>query len=251
VSGPRNDDAPQAPTPTFAGSSTVARRLRGLVRALSLAAVATGIVAATPAHALDAQLMAFSKQPDAQGLTRVAVHLSGPVTNDAFERLFGGEGLLSANTWAPKSIVYLSSPGGNLDQAIRIGEEFRRRGIWTAVRPSEACASACVTMLMGGARRWLEMGAIVIIHTPEVVVPHDAAGQRRVLDSIKSRLVAFSTESKIDPALIDNMFAHAADDPRLVPDIYAAMWNLASDFGDPFGPFLFTEPVAFPTPVKG
>jgi hypothetical protein len=229
----------------------IAQGLRGIARVLSLAALAVGIAEATPAHALDAKLMAFSKRPDAQGLTRVAVHLSGPVTNDAYEQLFSGEGLVSANSWAPKSIVYLDSLGGNLDEAIRISEEFRRRGVWTAVRPNEACASACVPMLMGGVRRWLEMGAVVIIHTPEVVVPRDAAGKRRVLEALKARLVALSAASQVDPALIDNMFAHAVDDPRLVPEIYAAMWNLASDFGDPFGPFLFTEPVAFPTPVKG
>jgi hypothetical protein len=217
--------------------------------------------AATTAHALDATLAAFSTRPDATGRVRVAVHLSGSVTNDAFERLFGNDGasdsnrsargLLDPDRWARNSIIYLDSPGGNVDQAMRIGREFRRRGFWTAVRPEESCASACVPMMMGGARRWLEVGAVLVIHKPAIATgaPADPVARDRLLDELKVRLLALSDELQVDRALIDRMFETPFEQPRRLREGEVAMWGLATDFGDPFGPFLFTEPVAFPKEI--
>jgi hypothetical protein len=207
-----------------------------------------------PAHALELKLVAFSSRPDAAELTRVVVRLSGPIAKDDFERLFGNRGagetaaLLDARRWAPRSIVYLNSTGGNVAEAMRIGREFRNRGMWTAIQPNDACASACVALMMGGARRWMDTSAIVIIHKPEITEggPPDPRTRARILDALKYRLSAFADDLGVDKGLVANMYATPFDLPRRIRDSEAATWRLASDFGDPFATFMFTEPVAFP-----
>lgn len=69
-------------------------------------------------------------------------------------------------------VVLLSSPGGNLNQAIVMGEAIRARGLTTAVgaadshggiRPSY-CASACVIVFAGGKIRIGISGSLLGVH---------------------------------------------------------------------------------------
>jgi hypothetical protein len=68
--------------------------------------------------------------------------------------------------------VLLSSPGGNLDQAIIMGEIIRSRGLATAVGVSDAsaritpsyCASACVLVYAGGKPRYGIEGSALGVH---------------------------------------------------------------------------------------
>jgi hypothetical protein len=68
--------------------------------------------------------------------------------------------------------VLLSSPGGNLDQAIIMGEIIRSRGLATAVGVADAsgqirrsyCASACVLVYAGGKPRYGVDGSVLGVH---------------------------------------------------------------------------------------
>jgi hypothetical protein len=68
--------------------------------------------------------------------------------------------------------VAFSSPGGNVDQAIIIGEEIRLRGLKTAVATFDAdgrtrpsyCASACVLAYAGGVARFGVGGSTLGVH---------------------------------------------------------------------------------------
>lgn len=69
-------------------------------------------------------------------------------------------------------IVLLSSPGGNLDQALIMGEVIRSRALATAVGTADAsgritrsyCASACVLVYAGGRPRYGIEGSVLGVH---------------------------------------------------------------------------------------
>jgi hypothetical protein len=69
-------------------------------------------------------------------------------------------------------VILLSSPGGNLDQAIIMGETIRSRGLVTAVGVADApghikpsyCASACVFVYAGGTTRYGIEGSALGVH---------------------------------------------------------------------------------------
>ena len=72
----------------------------------------------------------------------------------------------------PGDMILLSSPGGNLDQAIIMGEEIRSRGLLTGVGAIDAsgrirpasCASACVLVYAGGKIRYGVEGSRLGVH---------------------------------------------------------------------------------------
>ncbi|MGA2055933.1 MAG: hypothetical protein ABSG88_11530 [Bradyrhizobium sp.] len=73
---------------------------------------------------------------------------------------------------AAGDVVLLSSPGGNLDQALIMGEIIRLRGLATAVGTADAsgritqsyCASACVLVYAGGMPRYGIEGSTLGVH---------------------------------------------------------------------------------------
>jgi hypothetical protein len=72
----------------------------------------------------------------------------------------------------PGDLVLLSSPGGNLDQSLIMGEMIRARGLVTAVGTSDgstevrpgSCASACVFVYAGGTARYDFAGSRLGVH---------------------------------------------------------------------------------------
>jgi len=72
----------------------------------------------------------------------------------------------------PGDAVLLSSPGGDLGQAIIMGEIIRSRGLATAVGVADAsgqikrsfCASACVLVYAGGKPRYGVEGSVLGVH---------------------------------------------------------------------------------------
>jgi len=79
---------------------------------------------------------------------------------------------LDAARLAPGDVVLLSSPGGNLEQALIMGEIIRARGLATAVGTADAlgkvtrsyCASACVLVYAGGSPRYGVEGSALGVH---------------------------------------------------------------------------------------
>src|SRR5262249_11365996 len=73
---------------------------------------------------------------------------------------------------APGDLILLSSPGGNLAQAVIMGEAIRSRGLDTAVGVADAsgrvrpayCASACVLVFAGGKTRYGIEGSALGVH---------------------------------------------------------------------------------------
>jgi hypothetical protein len=73
---------------------------------------------------------------------------------------------------APGDTILMSSPGGDLEQAMLIGEIIRSRGLTTAVGVADAsglirpsyCASACVFVFAGGKSRYGIEGSMLGVH---------------------------------------------------------------------------------------
>jgi hypothetical protein len=79
---------------------------------------------------------------------------------------------LSEARLVPGDVIVMSSPGGDLEQAVIMGEIIRARGLVTAVgtvdgagklRPAH-CASACVFVYAGGTARFGVPGSMLGVH---------------------------------------------------------------------------------------
>jgi membrane-bound ClpP family serine protease len=72
----------------------------------------------------------------------------------------------------PGDLILLSSPGGDVGQALIMGEAIRARGLATAVGTADAsgevrpayCASACVLVFAGGKTRYGVKGSALGVH---------------------------------------------------------------------------------------
>ncbi len=61
-------------------------------------------------------------------------------------------------------LIVLEGPGGILGEAIRIGDEIRRRGLTTLVDSHGFCASACAVVFLSGRTKYMGRGAHVGLH---------------------------------------------------------------------------------------
>ena len=86
------------------------------------------------------------------------IHLSGKVEAGDFEKFE------AAAATAKNAIVSLASPGGLLDEGLRIGARIRERGFSTAVPDGAICASACGYIWLAGASRFVEGNGRVGFH---------------------------------------------------------------------------------------
>jgi hypothetical protein len=107
--------------------------------------------------------------PDGSGRGRAALAISGTI--GAATASWFRERLDEAHLGAG-DVILLSSPGGDLNQAVVMGEIIRSRGLVTAVgvaddsgriRPSY-CASACVLVYAGGKTRLGIEGSMLGVH---------------------------------------------------------------------------------------
>jgi hypothetical protein len=66
------------------------------------------------------------------------------------------------------AIVFLNSPGGQLQTALNIGLAIYQHGFSTAVADGTTCTSACALAWLGGKERFMGKGARIGFHSPRV-----------------------------------------------------------------------------------
>jgi hypothetical protein len=125
------------------------------------------------------------------------IHLSGKVEIGDFEKF---EAVAAT---ADNAIVSLASPGGLLDEGLRIGARIRERGFSTAVPDGAVCASACGLIWLAGTSRFVEGNGRVGFHA--IYVADDdhsiSAPGNALVGSYMARLgysdlaVAYATEA--------------------------------------------------------
>jgi hypothetical protein len=137
----------------------------------------------------------------------------------------------------PGDTVLLSSPGGDLDQAIIMGEIIRSRGLDTAVGKVDGsgqvapsyCASACVLAYAGGKSRFGVTGSRLGVHRFVATRPADdpvADAQRTT-----GALLNYFTRMGVSPTVLEAM--SATGDIRWLTAKEAETMNLITD---PAGP---------------
>jgi hypothetical protein len=89
-----------------------------------------------------------------------AVLITGAIANGDAERL---DKWLKAQETPPKAFA-LHSPGGAVDEALRIGRIIRTTGLPVMVAVGASCFSACPYMLAGGLTREVSRQAMVGVH---------------------------------------------------------------------------------------
>jgi hypothetical protein len=108
-------------------------------------------------------------------------------------------------------VVLLSSPGGNLDQALIMGEIIRSRGLVTAVGTADAsghvrgsyCASACVLVYAGGVTRYGVTGSLLGVHRFIASLPgrDPVAEAQRTTGMILSYMTRMGVSSSVVEAM--------------------------------------------------
>jgi hypothetical protein len=118
---------------------------------------------------------------------------------------------LDAGQLAAGDAVLLSSPGGELDQAMIMGELIRSRGLVTAVGVVDAsgqvrhahCASACVLVFAGGNVRYGVDGSMLGVHQFEATTPlrDPVADTQRIAGILLSYMTRMGVSSTVVEAM--------------------------------------------------
>jgi hypothetical protein len=108
-----------------------------------------------------------------------AITISGQINPNDFETFKIKAGPLT------KADVWLSSPGGDLQAAIKIGEFIRLRGWSTFV--TAGCSSACALIWLGGVTRYMTDTARVGFHAASINGQEKGAGNA-VIGAYMNRL---------------------------------------------------------------
>jgi hypothetical protein len=112
---------------------------------------------------------------------------------------------------APGDAVLLSSPGGDLGQAIIMGEIIRSRGLATAVGTADAsgrvrpayCASACVLVYAGGKPRFGVEGSLLGVHRFVTTAPtSDPVGDTQ---RVAGQLLGYMTKMGVSSTVVEEM----------------------------------------------
>lgn len=128
-------------------------------------------------------------------------------------------------TLAERSIIkfVISSQGGLVSEAMKIGRYVRSKKIWVAVQESGECFSSCVYILASGVVKW-PVGKVGI-HRPYFLAapdqPYDAALKATLRES-----KAFFQEMNVPEFLADDMFSIPPDDMKLLGDSLLTRYRL-------------------------
>ncbi|MGY3618939.1 hypothetical protein [Bradyrhizobium sp. USDA 10063] len=160
----------------------------------------------------------FSPSLSSQLITKA--DLGGPVGSRPALAIRGEIGPAAANWFrdrldaahlAPGDVVLLSSPGGDLNQALIIGEMIRSRGLTTAVGVADAsgrvrpayCASACVLAYAGGTTRYGIEGSMLGVHRFVTTAPvaDPVADTQRVTGAVLHYMTRMGVSSTIVEAM--------------------------------------------------
>ncbi len=147
------------------------------------------------------ELMRFTLLPD--GVLRA----SGSIDQGAAER-FETE-LIERGEYV--RIVSLDSPGGSLDDAMKMSKLIREKELSTEVRDGALCASSCPLVLAGGKVRKVAEKAAVGVHQFYAVSNRELGPEQAMADAqlTTARITRHLIEMGVDPAL----WLHALDTP--------------------------------------
>jgi hypothetical protein len=167
---------------------------------------------------------------DGSGKTRTALVVSGQIGAAAATWLHQK---LDETELAVGDVVLLSSPGGDLNQAIIMGEIIRDRGLATAVGVANAtgevrpayCASACVLAFAGGKPRYGVKGSMLGVHRFVTTTPvHDPVAEAQ---RVAGQVLGYMTKMGVSSSVVEAM--SQTRDVRWLGSQEALAMNLITD----------------------
>lgn len=167
---------------------------------------------------------------DGSGRRKTALVVSGEIGPAAATWL---QQRLAAAELAAGDVVLLSSPGGDLNQAIIMGEVIRERGLATAVGTADAkgevrsayCASACVLVFAGGQPRYGIKGSMLGVHRFVTTAP--ARDPVAVAQRVAGEVLGYMTKMGVSSAVVEAM--SQTRDVRWLDNRQALAMNLITD----------------------
>lgn len=124
-------------------------------------------------------------------------------------------------------VLALNSPGGSLDEALRLAEVVRRYQLITYIADGAVCASACAFVFLAGytdyedfyhLRRFAHPGARLGLHRPSVDLGEAAySGETvariiEVIDDVKAKAVRQFVTARMPLRLLEQMYATPPDE---------------------------------------
>jgi hypothetical protein len=167
---------------------------------------------------------------DGSGRGRPALAISGTI--GAATASWFRDRLDEAHLSAGDTIL-MSSPGGDLNQAIIMGENIRARGLASAVGVVDAaghikpsyCASACVLVFSGGRIRYGVEGSALGVHRFVTSTPgHDPVAETQ---RIAGTVLGYVTRMGVSPTIVEAM--SETKDVRWLGAQQAAAMNLITN----------------------
>lgn len=104
------------------------------------------------------------------------------------------------------ALVFLESPGGNMNEAMSLGRFLRANQVSTHVAHGDTCASACVLVLAAGVKR-LPAGDVVVhsFYSPEVLGTNDFAKAEKAYERMSAAVALYLREMRVSGQLLDEM----------------------------------------------
>lgn len=163
----------------------------------------------------------------------VGPHLSSPDGGHASLVLLGAIGPGAASRFdaatkalKPGDVVFVSSPGGLVGQAMGIGRTLRSRGLSVvvgqpngALRPGR-CVSSCTFVLAAGVSRTVVPGSVIGVHAISAV---DGEGTAEGRDRVETTVARYLGDMGVSPGLPDLMARHR--------DVVRLSWGAAASLG--------------------
>ena len=134
---------------------------------------------------------------------------------------------------APGDVILLSSPGGDVGQALIMGEAIRARGLTSAVATADAsgevrpayCASACVLVFAGGKTRYGIKSSALGVHRFVTTSPvHDSTAEAQQTTGI---ILNYMTRMGVSSSVVEAM--SQTRDVRWLGAREAEAMNLVTD----------------------
>jgi ATP-dependent protease ClpP protease subunit len=142
------------------------------------------------------------------------ISITGAITVETAARF---EKALARWDQKERLFVKLSSPGGDIAAAMKIGGIIRSSRGHTLVEGNATCASACVLVFGAGLSRIVFPGAMIGIHRPALAaVPpeSDMTTVKAAADRMADQLRAYAAEMNISSRLVDDMLTVPPEDVR-------------------------------------